>query len=148
MPQSLDDFLPKKQFQLSGGEVLSIGVIWDQDSCRQLVLIQFLSADSSCPTTEIAVSAESADTIIAALQDSANQARFINGKPTYVYPPPVREVLPAQREMAKAQGKKTRKPNQSLQRNAGAGLAISDEASPSHRASSSEKTACAQPPRG
>ena len=39
-------------------------------------------------------------------------------------------------------------PNKSPQRNAGAGRAISDEASPSHRALSSEKTACAQSPRG
>ncbi len=43
---------------------------------------------------------------------------------------------------------KEAEPNQSLQRNAGTGPAISDEASPSHRASSSEKTAWAQPPRG
>jgi LysM repeat protein len=44
--------------------------------------------------------------------------------------------------------KKGRKrPNQSLQRNAGAGLAISDEAPPSRRAFSYGKTACAQPPR-
>ena len=39
-------------------------------------------------------------------------------------------------------------PNQSLQRNAGAGLATSDEAPPSHRPLSAVKTACAQPPRG
>jgi hypothetical protein len=82
MPQSLDDFLPKKRFQLPGGETLSIGVMWDQDSCRQLVLIQFFPADSSHPTTEIAVSSESVAAIIAALQDAANQARIINGKPS------------------------------------------------------------------
>ena len=37
------------------------------------------------------------------------------------------------------------RPNQSPQRNAGTGPAILDEASPSHRALSFEKTACAQP---
>lgn len=41
-----------------------------------------------------------------------------------------------------------KKPNQSPQRNAGAGPATSDEASPPHPASCFERTACAETPRG
>jgi hypothetical protein len=49
---------------------------------------------------------------------------------------------------ASRQGKQVEPNLKSPQHNAGAGPAIPDEAPPSHRASSSEKTACAQPPRG
>ena len=71
--------------------------MWDQDSCRQLVLFRYFSADSETLIVEFAVSAGSADALIAALQNSANQARYINGQRTYVYPPPVPEV-PASRQ--------------------------------------------------
>jgi hypothetical protein len=91
MPKSIDDYLPKTRFQLPEGDCFVIGTMWDQETCRQLVLFQYVSPNSPAPVVEFAVSAASADAIIAVLQDSANQARYINGQRTCVYPPPIPE---------------------------------------------------------
>lgn len=104
MSNSLNDFLPKTRFQLPEGDSFSIGTIWDQDSLRQLVLFQYFSADEDQPLVAFAISASSSDAVITALQDSANQARFISGQRTYVYPPPVQEDSPLRSKM------KVRKP--------------------------------------
>ena len=106
MPQSLDAYLPKTRFQLPGGDCFVIGTMWDDNSCRQLVLFQYFSTGSQSPAVEFAVSAKSADAIIAALQDSANQARYISGERTYVYPPRVPEVSAARPRKKKRQLRK------------------------------------------
>ena len=92
MPPSLDDYLPKTRFQLPGGAAFQIGTMWDDETCRQLVLFRFYDAGSEVSSVEFAVSAVSADAVIKVLQDSANQARYINGEATFTYPPPIRDV--------------------------------------------------------
>jgi hypothetical protein len=106
MPNALDDHLPKTRFQLPGGACFSIGTMWDDETCRQLVLFQWFPADSQTPLVEFAVSPKSADAIIAALQDSANQARYISGQSTFVYPPPVPEASAAPRNKKKRKSRK------------------------------------------
>ena len=86
MPQRLDQFLPKTTFQLPDGSVFALGSIWDPDTLRQLVLIQFTGAGAPEPSIEFAISPASADMMIEALQKHANEARFISGQTMADYP--------------------------------------------------------------
>lgn len=87
----MDKFLPKTSFQLAGGEVLTIGTTWDQESVRQMVLLQHVRPGEQIPAVEIAVSSDSVDLLINALQKAANTARYVNGKKLLNYLPPQRE---------------------------------------------------------
>jgi hypothetical protein len=86
MPQSLDSFMPSTSFALPGGSVFRVGTMWDDETVRQLVLCQYTPAGAAEPLVEFAVSAASADMIITALQERANEARYISGQPMVDYP--------------------------------------------------------------
>lgn len=113
MRSSLHDFLPKTRFELAGGGAFVLGTMWDDETCREMVLFQFVPAGAAVPSVEFAISADSAETVIRVLQDAANRARFISGQPMYEYPEPVpdhppRRSIPAKKK--KRAKKSARKP--------------------------------------
>ena len=77
--------MPGTAFQLPEGDVFKLGTIWDQETVRQLVLFQYTPVGATEPLVEFALSAKSADLVIAALQKHANEARYVNGKPRVSY---------------------------------------------------------------
>ena len=88
MKLTLDSYMPKTQFQLPGGSIFAVGTIWDDETVRQLVHIQYTPAGAQEPLVEFAISPASTDALIDALQKRANEARYVSGQRTLDYSPP------------------------------------------------------------
>jgi hypothetical protein len=104
MPSALDRFMARTRLQFPDGSVLSIGTLSCDDQIHQAVYLAYTPAGSSTPCMELELPPKSAEVIIRALQEHANEARFINGERMLEYPEP-RAVPPP------GIARRTRKPN-------------------------------------
>ena len=101
-----DPFFRPTLLQFPDGGVLSIGTIRCEDDIHEAVYLGYKSAESEKPSFEIVLPPKSVDVVISQLQDRANQARFINGMKTLVYPEPYPEVTASPKKQ-KTKKKKT-----------------------------------------
>jgi hypothetical protein len=117
MPSSFDPYLPPTRFQFPHGAVLSIGTIRCDDQIHEAVYLGYTPAGSGGPTMELELPPKAVEVVIRQLQNSANQARFINGVVVWEYPEPF-AARPSRsrerrqkREIKKKTGQRTDPPN-------------------------------------
>jgi hypothetical protein len=74
--------------KLCDGDILSVGIIANEDNDRRDIHITYTPMSSHIPTVEFALSASAVDILIELLQEKANEVRFINGEKLIDYPKP------------------------------------------------------------
>jgi len=101
---SLDDLMPKVQFQFPDGSLLTMGTRSDPDSFAFGVQIIYESGSWPEPEMNILLPPHSIDEMIPVLEEMANQARYLMGQKLVDYPPRP-EKKPARKRTARKAGK-------------------------------------------
>ena len=103
MPSPLDRFMPCTRFALPDGSLLTVSTITRDDQVGKDVYISHIEPSSPEPVFQLVLPPHSVDAIIHALQERANEARFVNGEPMLEYPEPVPvKTKPKRQTKAKA----------------------------------------------
>ncbi len=89
MPSPLDRFAPCSRFALPDGSVLTIGTITGDDDITKDVFISHEDPSEPDSALQLTFPPKSVDLLIRALQERANEARFVNGEPMMEYPEPM-----------------------------------------------------------
>ena len=105
MASPLDRFAPCSRFALPDGSVLTIGTVTRDDHIGKDVLIAHEDPSASEPILQLVLPPKSVDVVIYALQERANEARFVNGEPMLEYPAPVR-ATPKPKRKTKSKARK------------------------------------------
>lgn len=90
MASPLDRFSPCSRFALPDGTVLTIGTVTRDDHIGKDVLIAHEDPSQPDPLLQLLLPPKSVDVVIQALQERANEARFVNGETMLEYPEPIR----------------------------------------------------------
>ena len=81
--------MSRSSFQFPDGAILSVGTIPCDDQIHEAVHISYIHPSSPNPVVELALPTKSAAMLIKALQEHANEARFVNGEKMLEYPKPI-----------------------------------------------------------
>ena len=107
MASPLDRFAPSSRFAFPDGSVLTIGTVTRDDHITKDVLISHEDPSAPESALHILLPVSSVDHVIRALQERANEARFVNGETMLEYPEPIRDSPKPKRRRKP----KTRKPS-------------------------------------
>lgn len=72
--------------------MFTIGTVTRDDHITKDVFISHEDPSGSDPVLQIALPPKSVELVIQALQERANEARFVNGEPMLEYPEPIRDT--------------------------------------------------------
>lgn len=88
MTSPLDRFAPSSSFAFPDGPVLTIGTVTRDDRITKDVLISYEDPSDPKSGLQIILPTNSVDHVIRALQERANEARFVNGERMLDYTQP------------------------------------------------------------
>ena len=91
MASPLDRFSPSSRFAFPDGSVLTVGTVTRDDHITKDVLISHEAPSDPDAALHILLPTSSVDHVIRALQERANEARFVNGEPILEYPELIRD---------------------------------------------------------
>jgi len=91
MASPLDRFAPCSRFAFPDGSVLAIGTVTRDDHITKDVFISHEDPSDPESALQILLPTSSVDHVIQALQERANEARFVNGEPILEYTEPIRD---------------------------------------------------------